>query len=185
MATDAGLRLQVATGAASHLHRFGRWDGGFWLPECGYVPGLERELADHGARVFCVDQTNVSGFDHLLPVATGAGPVAVPIDWASVELVWNDENGYPAHGTYRNYWGRTVHDLSRGATPGSHTSTTSRSSSRASTPASSWLALRSGSRAAASSAARSTPSCSATGGTRASTGSARCSRRLWPRGCGS
>jgi 1,4-alpha-glucan branching enzyme len=111
MATDAGLRLQVATGTASHMGRYGDWSGGFWLPECAYVPGLERELADHGVRAFCVDQTGVPGFDHLSPVATEPGPVAVPIDWAAVELVWNDQNGYPAHDTYRNYWGRTVHDL--------------------------------------------------------------------------
>jgi 1,4-alpha-glucan branching enzyme len=111
MATDAGLRLQVATGSASHMARFGDWDGGFWLPECGYVPGLERELVDHGVRAFCVDQTPVEGFDHLTPVATEPGPVAVPIDWDTVQLVWNDESGYPAHETYRNYWGRTVHDL--------------------------------------------------------------------------
>ena len=107
MATDAGLRLQVATGAASHLRRFGDWGGGFWLPECGYAPGLERELADHGVRAFCVDQTPVAGFDHLTPVATDPGPVAVPIDWGAVQLVWDDESGYPAHQTYRNYWGRT------------------------------------------------------------------------------
>ena len=31
---------------------------GFWLPECAYAPGLERELADHGVRAFCVDQTD-------------------------------------------------------------------------------------------------------------------------------
>jgi 1,4-alpha-glucan branching enzyme len=111
IATDAGLRLQLATGTASHLHRFGSWDGGFWLPECAYVPGLERELADEGVRAFCVDQTCVDGFDHLLPVATEPGPVAVPIDWQTVQLVWNDESGYPAHPHYRNYWGRTVHDL--------------------------------------------------------------------------
>jgi 1,4-alpha-glucan branching enzyme len=111
MATDAGLRLQVATGAASHLRRFGDWGGGFWLPECGYAPGLERELADHGVRVFCVDQTPVAGFDHLTPVATDPGPVAVPIDWGAVQLVWDDERGYPAHQSYRNYWGRTLHDL--------------------------------------------------------------------------
>jgi 1,4-alpha-glucan branching enzyme len=111
MATDAGLRLQVATGTASHMRRYGDWGGGFWLPECAYVPGLERELADHGVRAFCVDQTGVPGFDHLIPVATEPGPVAVPIDWDTVQLVWNDERGYPAHGTYRNYWGRTVHDL--------------------------------------------------------------------------
>jgi 1,4-alpha-glucan branching enzyme len=111
MATDAGMRLQVATGTASHMTRFGDWSGGFWLPECAYVPGLERELAEHGVRAFCVDQTGVPGFEHLLPVATDPGPVAVPVDWESVQLVWNDENGYPAHDTYRNYWGRTVHDL--------------------------------------------------------------------------
>jgi 1,4-alpha-glucan branching enzyme len=111
MASDAGLRLQLATGTASHTRRYGDWGGGFWLPECAYAPGLERELADHGVRAFCVDQTGVPDFDHLTPVATEPGPVAVPIDWDSVELVWNDEDGYPARGTYRNYWGRTVHDL--------------------------------------------------------------------------
>ena len=111
IATDAGLRLQLATGTAAHLERFGRWGGGFWLPECAYVPGLERELADAGVRAFCVDQTGVEDFDQLRPVATEAGPVAVPIDWEAVQLVWNDQNGYPAHPLYRNYWGRTVHDL--------------------------------------------------------------------------
>jgi 1,4-alpha-glucan branching enzyme len=111
LATDAGVRLQVATGTAAHVRRFGAWGGGFWLPECGYVPGLERMLADHGVRAFCVDQTDVPGFDHLVPVATEPGPVAVPIDWDLVELVWHDRDGYPAHGEYRNYWGRTVHDL--------------------------------------------------------------------------
>ena len=111
MATDAGVRLQVATGAVAHGRRFGDWRGGFWLPECGYVPGLENELADHGVRAFCVDQTGVPGFDHLRPVATEAGPVGVPIHWETVQLVWNDANGYPANPEYRNYWGRTVHDL--------------------------------------------------------------------------
>jgi 1,4-alpha-glucan branching enzyme len=111
LATDAGRRLQLATGTGAHLRRFGAWRGGFWLPECAYSPGLERELADHGVRAFCCDQTNVEGFDHLRPVATEAGPVAVPIDWATTGLVWNEREGYPAHGTYRDYHRRTVHDL--------------------------------------------------------------------------
>jgi 1,4-alpha-glucan branching enzyme len=36
--------------------------------------------------------------------------VAVPIDWELISLVW-DPKGYPADPTYRNYWGRTIHDL--------------------------------------------------------------------------
>jgi 1,4-alpha-glucan branching enzyme len=111
LATDAGLRLQLRTGIASHLRRFGGWGGGLWLPECAYEAGLERDLADHGVRVFCVDQTGVSGFDHLRPVALQGGPVAVPIDWTIVDLIWNDRAGYPVAGSYRDYHRRTVHDL--------------------------------------------------------------------------
>jgi 1,4-alpha-glucan branching enzyme len=35
----------------------------------------------------------------------------VPIDWELVALVWDGENSYPADPVYRDYWGRTVHDL--------------------------------------------------------------------------
>ena len=114
IATDAGLRLQVGTGVSAHERRFGDgWSGGFWLPECAYREGLERELAEYGVRVFCVDQTDALGLgslDQLEPIATAAGPVAVPIDWQLISLVW-DPNGYPAHPTYRDYHGRTIHDL--------------------------------------------------------------------------
>ena len=113
LATDAGLSLQVGTGVRSHERRFGDWSGGFWLPECAYREGIERDLAEHGVRAFCVDQTDERGLgslDHLEPVATAAGPVAVPIDWELTSLVW-DPAGYPAHSVYRNYHGRTTHDL--------------------------------------------------------------------------
>jgi len=113
VATEPGRQLQITAGVSSHERRFGGWDGGFWLPECAYEPGLERELAEAGARCFCVDQTNARGLgslDHLEPVATEAGPVALPIDWQTVELIWGP-SGYPGHGTYRDYHGRTIHDL--------------------------------------------------------------------------
>jgi 1,4-alpha-glucan branching enzyme len=113
VATEPGRQLQIGTGIASHERRFGRFGGGFWLPECAYEPGIERDLAEHGVRCFCIDQTNPLGLgsaDQLEPVATEAGPLAVPIDWQTVELIWGP-NGYPAHGTYRDYHGRTTHDL--------------------------------------------------------------------------
>jgi 1,4-alpha-glucan branching enzyme len=114
LATDAGVRLQLATGIASHERRFGAFEGGLWLPECAYAPGIERELAGHGVAAFCVDQTAANGLDapeQLEPVATAAGPVAVPIDWRTVELVWSGEHGYPVDPAYRDYHRRTVHDL--------------------------------------------------------------------------
>ena len=36
-----GLDLQLDAGIRSHRRRFGWEDGGFWLPECAYEPGLE------------------------------------------------------------------------------------------------------------------------------------------------
>jgi 1,4-alpha-glucan branching enzyme len=114
IATDAGLGLQLASGIASHERRFGDFGGGFWLPECAYEPGLERDLAAHGVRAFCVDQTSAHGDgadEQLEPVATAAGPVAVPIDWQTVQLVWCERSGYPTGSAYRDYHRRTEHDL--------------------------------------------------------------------------
>ena len=114
IATDAGLHLQVGTGIASHERRFGGFGGGFWLPECAYEPGLERDLAEHGVRAFCVDQSDALGLgslDHLEPIRTEAGPVAVPIDWETVALVWDIDGGYPTHAAYRDHHHRTIHDL--------------------------------------------------------------------------
>ena len=52
LATDAGVRAQVQVGVDSHRARFGadRWRGGFWLPECAYAPWLERALCDAGVQ---------------------------------------------------------------------------------------------------------------------------------------
>jgi 1,4-alpha-glucan branching enzyme len=114
LATGAGLDLQVASGIAGHRRRFGGWDGGLWLPECAYVPGLENGLGPHGVRAFCVDQTTALGYgaaEQLEPVATAAGPVAVPIDWQTVELVWREHSGYPADPRYRDYHRGTVHHM--------------------------------------------------------------------------
>ena len=75
------------------------------------MPGLERELAEQGVRVFCVDQTGVEGFDHLQPVATEPGPWRCRSTGRPSSSSGTTRDGYPAHPLYRNYWGRTVHDL--------------------------------------------------------------------------
>jgi 1,4-alpha-glucan branching enzyme len=114
LASDAGIDLQLTTGTASHRRRFGAWGGGLWLPECAYAPGLEHALARNGVHAFCVDQTTVGGLgalDHLEPVLTASGAVAVPIDWQTVELVWSDGSGYPADPRYRDYHRGTVHHM--------------------------------------------------------------------------
>ncbi len=112
LATDVGVRLQVAGGIAAHRRRFGGdWRGGFWLPECAYAPWLDRALEDAGVAAVCVELTNELGLGaaaHLHPIATESGVLLVPVDRATMSLVWSDD-GYPASGAYRDYHHHTVH----------------------------------------------------------------------------
>jgi 1,4-alpha-glucan branching enzyme len=122
LATDAGVRAQVQTGVDSHRERFGQgWQGGFWLPECAHAPYLEPLLEEAGVRTTCVELTNRFGLgarEQLQPLVGEAGVVLVPIDRATIARVWSDE-GYPAHGGYRDYHHHTVHHHKPWANDGS------------------------------------------------------------------
>jgi 1,4-alpha-glucan branching enzyme len=108
LATRAGLRLQLDAGIRSHRRRFG-WDGGFWLPECAYMPGIERPLAEHGVRWFCADQSAhfEDAQDALTPVATEPGPVALPIDWEAIQWLWSLD-GYPSDPAHAQFAGKSL-----------------------------------------------------------------------------
>jgi 1,4-alpha-glucan branching enzyme len=107
LATRQGLGLQIDAGIRSHRRRFG-WDGGFWLPECAYVPGLEWRLAEQGVNWFCIDQSRYEEpLDALSPVATEAGPVALPIDWEAIQWLWSLE-GYPSDPAHAQFAGESL-----------------------------------------------------------------------------
>jgi 1,4-alpha-glucan branching enzyme len=110
LATKQGVRLQLDAGIRSHRRRFG-WDGGFWLPECAYVPGLEWRLAEEGVRWFCVDQSaHTDPLDALAPVRTEAGPVALPIDWEAIAWLWSLE-GYPSDPAHAQFAGKSLRGI--------------------------------------------------------------------------
>ncbi len=112
IATDFGADLQLVVGRASHTRRFGE-SHGIWLPECAYDYGVDELLARHDVEYFCVDQSSVNGYDsldNLEPIRTPGGPIAIPIDWRTIELVWRDD-GYPVADAYRSSFDRTIHSL--------------------------------------------------------------------------
>jgi 1,4-alpha-glucan branching enzyme len=115
LASDALVRLQVQAGITAHMLRFGRgWSGGFWLPECAHSPHLEPLLARSGVSASCVELSRLfkpGAPEHLRPLLSESGVVLVPIDRATIDLVWS-RDGYPAHGLYRDYHRRTVHNHS-------------------------------------------------------------------------
>jgi 1,4-alpha-glucan branching enzyme len=104
LVTAAGVRLQLGVGIAAHRERFGHWDGGLWLPECGHAPWLDPLLEEAGVHAACVDLTDVLGYGdarHLRPLRSAAGPLLAPIDRALMDLVWHHD-GYPSAGAYRD-----------------------------------------------------------------------------------
>jgi len=111
LATDPGVHLQIQTGVAAHRRRFGRWHGGFWLPECAHAPWLDELLEEAGARATCVELTGVFGLGderHLRPLRATDGPVLWPLDRATIALVWGSD-GYPSRAAYRDSHALTTH----------------------------------------------------------------------------
>jgi 1,4-alpha-glucan branching enzyme len=107
LATRQGLGMQLEAGIRSHRRRFG-WDGGLWLPECAFEPGLEWELASHGVRWFCLDQSaHEPPLQALVPAATEAGPVAFTIDWEAVSWLWSLD-GYPSAAEHAMFSGKSL-----------------------------------------------------------------------------
>ncbi len=102
---DELTSLQLDVGVASHRERFGAWRGGLWLPECAHAPWLEPLLAGAGVAATCVELTSLHGAGaaaHLAPLQSPHGPLLVPIDRATIDLVWGAD-GYPSAGAYRDH----------------------------------------------------------------------------------
>ncbi len=112
LATRQGRNLQLDAGLRSHRRRFGE-PTGFWLPECGYEPGLERLLAERGLGYFCIDQSaHEQPLAALAPIDAESGTLAFTIDWEAVQWLWSLQ-GYPADPLFADFHRKSL----RGSRP--------------------------------------------------------------------
>ena len=113
------IRAQIAVGVDHHRRVFGGEPAGFWLPECGYFPGLEQPLAAHGIRYFFVDAHGILHgtprpvYGVYAPVYTARGVAAFGRDPDSSHQVWSAADGYPADPDYREFYRDIGWDLDR------------------------------------------------------------------------
>jgi 1,4-alpha-glucan branching enzyme len=90
---------------------------GFWLPECGYYPGLEQEVAAAGGRYVFLETHGVLNasvrprFGYLAPIACENGVAAFGRDPASSRQVWSTHEGYPGDPWYRDFYRDIGFDL--------------------------------------------------------------------------
>jgi 1,4-alpha-glucan branching enzyme len=106
---EEAVQAQVSVGVEEYARLFGRRPRGFWLPECGYYPGLERALAKEELRftfleargVVLAEPRPVSSV--YAPLFTESGVAVYGRDPESSEEVWSAESGYPSDGAYLDF----------------------------------------------------------------------------------
>jgi 1,4-alpha-glucan branching enzyme len=112
------MRAQVEIGAREFARHFGRRPQGIWLPECGYVPGVDEFLRDAGIRYFFTDTHGVlfaeprPRFGVFAPILCPRSNVAVLArDTESSKQVWSAVEGYPGDYNYREFYRDVGFDL--------------------------------------------------------------------------
>lgn len=113
----AAVRSQITVGVEAFRQFTGIEPAGFWLPECGYYPGLEAVLKDAGARYFFTDSHAILNATAqpeqgvYAPLDCGNGVAAFGRDPESSEQVWSARQGYPGDFDYRDYYRDIGFDL--------------------------------------------------------------------------
>jgi len=104
------LRAQVLIGRDYHRECFGVDPLGIWLPECGYVAGIESALLAANLRWFVIDAHGLMfaqprpRFAMFAPCYTPTGPAAFARDRESSKQVWSAQEGYPGDPAYRDFY---------------------------------------------------------------------------------
>ena len=111
------ISAQVNTAVISHGRVFGCEPKGFWLPECGYYPELERHLKANNLKYFYTAAHAVLFSDQkprygvYAPITCPNGVVAFGRDIPSSKAVWSADEGYPGDYSYREFYRDIGFDL--------------------------------------------------------------------------
>ena len=111
------VNAQIETGVMEHNRFFDKMTDGFWLPECGYYPGLENLLRRHNiswvslaaqALALSPDEPDRGSY---CPVKCANGLYCFVRDENLASLVWSAKEGYPADPEYRDFYRDIGFDL--------------------------------------------------------------------------
>ena len=109
------ISFQIRTGIKSFRKHTGIKPCGFWLPECGYFPGLEEELDDFDIEFFGLEagkfRYHSADYDTTRPNRCKNGVYALPRDQILSQKVWSARSGYPGNEHYRDFHQDDIHDL--------------------------------------------------------------------------
>lgn len=108
---------QIQTAIETHYRAFNKTPKGFWLPECGYYPGLDDILKKFKVDYFfssahgILFSKNLPKYGVFAPLRTMAGVHAFGRDLSSTNNIWSPEEGYPGNPVYRDFYRDIGFDL--------------------------------------------------------------------------
>ncbi len=106
----SAVKAQIEVGIDCYEKVFGTRPRGFWLPECGYYPGLDEILKNSGVKYFLLEShgiLNASPFPEYgiyAPVFCESGVAAFGRDDTASKQVWDAFTGYPGDFDYREFY---------------------------------------------------------------------------------
>jgi 1,4-alpha-glucan branching enzyme len=113
----SAVRAQVRIGVEHYRQMFRARPRGFWLPECGFYPGVDVLLAKEGIRYTILETHGITRADPrpdagvYAPVVCPSGVAAFGRDPESSRQVWSSIDGYPGDYDYREYYRDIAYDL--------------------------------------------------------------------------
>jgi 1,4-alpha-glucan branching enzyme len=113
----SSVRAQVSIGIRHYEEVFGTKPRGFWLPECGYYPGVEEVLKDSGIRFIVLETHGITRADPrpkysvYAPICCPCGVAVLGRDPESSRQVWSSREGYPGDYDYREFYRDVAYDL--------------------------------------------------------------------------
>lgn len=104
------VHAQIAMGVRAFEEKFKEHPKGMWLAECGYYPGLDKELLEQSVDFFFVDSHAFwyadipPRYDVYRPIVTPNNVFVFARDPESSEQVWSAQYGYPGDPNYREFY---------------------------------------------------------------------------------
>ncbi len=111
------VNAQIGIAKDSYKRYFLTNPRGIWNGECGYYPGLESYLKNHGIRYFFVESHGIlyaekrPKYGVFAPLYCKNGVAAFARDIESGQAVWSSKIGYPGDPNYREFYRDIGFDL--------------------------------------------------------------------------
>lgn len=114
---ESAVRAQIRIGIENYREFFGRKPRGFWLPECGFFPGVDNMLTEEGIRYSIFETHGITRarpkpkYGVYAPLCCPSGMAVFGRDPESSKQVWSSLEGYPGDYDYREFYRDIAYDL--------------------------------------------------------------------------